>query len=99
MLYTSFLEIILSHEVDRRAHRRTEPRVHNTGFKGTCGLEHLDWTAAITLEFLSRYERVLLVGPTGVGKTFLAQALGYAAVRSIHTVRFLHAADFFRAMT
>ena len=79
------------------------------GFEETCRLEDFDWTAAITLdrrlldavfslEFLSRHEHVLLVGPAGVGKTFLAQALGYSAIRAGHTVRFLHADDLFRAM-
>ena len=92
--YASFLEIILSDEVNRRADRR---------------LEDFDWSASITLdrrlldavfslEFLSRHEHVLLVGPAGVGKTFLSQALGFAAVRGGHTVRFCHADDFFRAM-
>jgi DNA replication protein DnaC len=42
---------------------------------------------------------VLLVGPAGVGKTFMAQALGYTAIRAGYTVRFCHADDFFRAMT
>ena len=46
----------------------------------------------------TRNEHVLLVGPVGVGKSFIAQALGYAAVRAGHTVRFVHADDFFRAM-
>ena len=55
--------------------------------------------AVFSLEFLSKHEHVLLVGPAGVGKTFLAQALGYTAVRAGHTVPFLHADDFFRAMT
>ena len=55
--------------------------------------------AAFSLEFLSRHEHVLLVGPDGVGKTFLAQALGYTAIRAGHTVRFCHADDFFRSMT
>ena len=55
--------------------------------------------AVFSLEFLSRHEHVLLVGPAGVGKTFLAQALGYSAVRAGHTVRFCHADYFFRAMT
>ena len=69
----------------------------------------LDWTASITLdrrlldvafslEFLAKHEHVLLVGPAGVGKSFLAQALGYAAVRAGHTVRFSHADDCFRPM-
>ena len=59
------------------------------GFEETCRLEDFDWSAAITLdrrlldavfslEFLSRHEHILLVGPAGVGKTFMAQALGYA---------------------
>ena len=76
----------------------------------TCRLEDFDWSAAITLdhrlldavfslEFLSRREHVLLVGLAGVGKTFLAQALGFSAIRADHTVRFVHADDFFRAMT
>ena len=34
----------------------------------------------------------------GVGKSFLVQALGYPAVRAGHTVRFSHAADYFRTM-
>ena len=38
------------------------------------------------------------MGPAGVGKSFLAQALGYSAVRAGHTVRFVHADDFFKAM-
>ena len=33
-----------------------------------------------------------------MGKSFLAQALGYSAVRSGHTVRFIHTDDYFRTM-
>ena len=54
--------------------------------------------AAFSLEFLARHEHVLLVGPAGVGKSFLSQALGYAAVRSGHTVCFIHADDHFKVM-
>ena len=108
--YASFLEIILSDEVNRRAHRRTELRLHNAGFEETCRLEDFDWSASITLdrrlldavfslEFLDRHEHVLLVGPAGVGKSFFAQALGYAAVRAGYSVRFIHADFFFRALT
>ena len=107
--YASFLEIILSDEVNRRADRRIELRLQGAGFEETCRLEDFDWSVAITmgrrlldavfpLEFLAKHEHVLLVGPAGVGKSFLVQALGYAAVRSGHTVRFIHADNFFRAM-
>ena len=39
------------------------------------------------------------MGPAGVGKSFLAQALGYASVRAGLTVRFIHADGFFRSMS
>ena len=85
--YASFLEIILSDEVNRRADRRIELRLQGAGFEETCRLEDFDWSAAInldrrlldavfSLEFLAKHEHVLLVGPAGVGKSFLAQALG-----------------------
>ena len=108
--YASFLEIILSDEVNRRPNRRMELRIRTARFQETCRLEDFDWSASITpdrrlldavfsLEFLAKHEHALLVGPAGVGKTFLAQALGYTAVRAGHAVRFLHSDDFFRAMS
>ena len=54
--------------------------------------------AVFSLDFLNRHEHVLFVGPVGVGKSFLSQALGYAAVRSGHSVRFIRADAFFRNM-
>ena len=107
--YASFLEIILSDEVNRRADRRIELRLQGAGFEETCRLEDFDWSAAInldrrlldavfSLEFLAKHEHVLLVGPAGVGKSFLAQALGFTAIRAGYTVRFIHADDYFRAM-
>ena len=67
--YASFLQVILTDEVNRRDHRRLELRLQQAGFD-----------------------------PVGVGKSFIAQALGYAAVRAGHSVRFIRADDFFRAM-
>ena len=107
--YASFLQVILADEVNRRDHRRLELRFQRAGFDQVCRLEDFDWSASITLDrrlldavfslqFLARNEHVLLVGPVGVGKSFIAQALGYAAIRSGHSVRFVRADDFFRAM-
>ena len=107
--YTSFLEIILSYEVNRRADRRIELRLQGAGFEETCRLEDFDWSTAInldrrlldavfSLEFLTKHEHVLLVGPAGVGKSFMAQALGFTVIRAGYTVRFVHSDDFFRAM-
>ncbi len=107
--YASFLQLILADEVTRREHRRLEMRLQQAGFEEVCRLEDFDWSAQVTLDkrlldavfslnFLARHEHVLFVGPVGVGKSFLAQALGYAAVRAGRSVRFIRADDFFRAM-
>ena len=43
------------------------------------------------LGFLERHENVIFLGPVGVGKTFIACALGHAACRVGHQVLFLRA--------
>ena len=85
-------------------------RLRQAGFEQLCRLEDFDWSASRSgstagsstlparCSFLDRREHVLLVGPVGVGKSFLAQALGYAAVRSGHSVRFVTADQYFREL-
>ncbi len=107
--YAAFLQIILTDEVNRRDHRRLEMHLQKAGFEEICRLEDFDWTSPITLDrrlldavfsldFLARHEHVLLVEPVGVGESFIAQALGFTAIRAAHTVRFIHADEFFKAM-
>ena len=107
--YAAFLQIILADEVTRRDNRNMEMHLQKAGFEKVCRLEDFDWTAQVTVErrlvdavfsldFLNRHEHVLFVGPVGVGKSFLAQALGYAAVRAGHSVRFSRADAFFGSL-
>jgi DNA replication protein DnaC len=107
--YVAFLQIILADEVTRRDGRHLDMQLQKANFEEVCRLEDFDWTAQITLnrrlldavfslDFLARHEHVLLVGPAGTGKSFLAQALGYAAVRVGHSVRFIRADDFFKTL-
>ena len=42
-----------------------------------------------TLNFLRGFENIIFVGGTGVGKTFLAQAIGHAACMSGKESRYL----------
>lgn len=107
--HAAFLQILLADEVSRRDQRHFEVQLQKAGFEEICRLDNFDWTTGIKLErklldavfsldFLSRREHVLFVGPVGVGKSFLAQALGFAAVRVGHTARFLRADDFHRTL-
>ncbi|MCL4553319.1 MAG: IS21-like element helper ATPase IstB [Candidatus Marsarchaeota archaeon] len=107
--YEVFLEILLTDEIARRQERRLELRLKQAGFEDICRLEDFDWAAPIqidqhlmrelfTLQFLERKENCLLVGPVGVGKTFLAQALGCTACRVGYSVLFCRADNLLKSL-
>src|SRR5262252_1497811 len=100
--YPQFLELVLSDEVERRDHKHLENRLRDAGFEEECTLERFDWSAQIRLDkarltelfglhFIERHENVIFCGPVGVGKSFLAQALGHAACRAGYRVLFSRA--------
>jgi DNA replication protein DnaC len=100
--YAAFLTLILADEVQRRDGLALERRLLSAGFEERVTLDDFDWTNPIqvdrrhlnelfSLHFLAKREHVLLIGPVGVGKTFLAQALGAAATRAGHSVLFRRA--------
>ena len=87
------LELILQDEIDRREHKSLHLRIDKAGFEEEHTFENFDWNAPITFDrdrvkdlfglgFIDRHEDVLFMGPVGVGKTFLADALGHAVCRA-----------------
>jgi DNA replication protein DnaC len=104
-----FLELALQDEIDRRDQKNLTLRVSRAGFEEEQTLEGFDWTAPITFDrdrvrdlfslgFVERQEDVVLLGPVGVGKTFLACALGHAACRAGYDVLFLRADRLFQLL-
>jgi DNA replication protein DnaC len=100
--YAQFLTLLLADEVQRRDQQALERHLRQAGFEDRVTLDAFDWSSAVqldrrqlqhvfTLEFLVRHEHVFFLGPVGVGKTFLVQALGAAAVRAGHSVLFRRA--------
>lgn len=88
--YLEFLAFLLQDELERRAQRGLERRVRQARFEEVKTLSDFDFTYNPQLpaerirdlaacHFVEQKASVLLCGPVGVGKTFIAQALGYAA--------------------
>jgi DNA replication protein DnaC len=86
------LLLILSDEVARRDSLGVTLRVQKARLDPTMVLEAWDSTAKVTLDrtllnelaslrFLDAHAHVAIVGPVGVGNTFLAHALGHIACR------------------
>jgi DNA replication protein DnaC len=102
-----FFELALQDEVDRRDQKNLSQRITRAGFEEEQTFEGFDWDAPVTFDrdrvkdlfglgFLERHEDVIFLGPVGVGKTFLAGALGHAACRAGHQVLFLRADRMFQ---
>lgn len=53
------------------------------------GLGKSRWFHLLSLNWLRQHQHVLLIGPTGVGKSYLGCALAKAAIDARHSVRYL----------
>ncbi|MCC6774967.1 MAG: ATP-binding protein [Gemmatimonadaceae bacterium] len=63
--------------------------VEDVNFRTKRGLERSTFLHLASGDWIRQRQTLLLVGPTGTGKTWLACALGNAACRQGHTVRYL----------
>jgi DNA replication protein DnaC len=63
--------------------------VEDVNFRVKRGLDRALFLRLASTDWIRQHEVVLLVGPTGTGKSWLACALGHAACRQGHTVRYV----------
>ena len=107
--YQEFLELALQDEIDRRDQVGLQLRLSRAQFEEEQTFENFGWDAPITFDrdrvrdllglgFLDRNEDVIFMGPAGVGKTFLASALGHAACRAGKRVQFVRADKMLREL-
>lgn len=102
--YSDYLEQILSIEWQEKQARSRFlltklagfpmiKTVDNFDFKYATGIPKSKIQELTSLAFIERQENVILLGPSGVGKTHLAISLGYLATRANIKTKFISAAD------
>lgn len=85
--YEEFLELVLSDEIERRDQGTIERRIRQGSLDPDQTIERFEWDVPITLDrervrdlfnlsFVGNHENVIICGPVGVGKTYLANAPG-----------------------
>lgn len=100
--YIEFLERLLQDEVERRGQKQLNLRLRRATLTSTKSLETFDFSFNPTLnrqqvlalaagDYIRAKRNVILCGPTGVGKSHLAQALGHEACRRGYQVLFVNA--------
>jgi DNA replication protein DnaC len=90
--HAEFLELILQDELAVRSDRQLQRRVKAALFRELKTLEDFDWSFNPSIKkkqifdlaagrFLREARDALFLGPPGVGKSFLVQAIGYQALK------------------
>lgn len=102
MAIEDLLLLILSDEISRRDSSAAERRASDGKLDPKMRLELFDKSSKISfdkkmlnelasLRFIESHRHVIILGPVGVGKTFIGTALGHVACQHGYTVRFTRA--------
>ena len=108
--FQEFFKRLLQAELHERQERTRALLTRTAGFPSVKTLEQYDFdfatgapkpliTELTSLAFVERAQNVVLLGPSGVGKTHLAVAIGYKATQSAIRTRFISAADLMLQLT
>jgi DNA replication protein DnaC len=88
--HTEFLPRLLTDEAERRDAKQLDLRLRRASFEHQKSLEDFDFrfnpkipkskiVDLATCNFIEKHENICIVGPTGVGKSHIAQAIGHRA--------------------
>ncbi len=109
LAYEEWLGLILQDEIQRREAQTLAKRLMKAHFEQQKTFEGYDLNrypvkvqqtirSLMVGQYLEEQQHILIMGPTGTGKTHLAQALGHQACRQGKKVRFIRANVLFREL-
>lgn len=85
-----YVTLLVDHEWEERQNNKVQRLIKQAGFRQKAAIADIDFTTARNLEknmfsrlssldFIAKNENLILTGASGLGKSYLAQALGHQA--------------------
>jgi DNA replication protein DnaC len=106
MSQDEFTALMIDHEWEDRQHRKIQRLLTNARFQQQASASDLDFKDGrkldrslierlLSLGFIKHRENMIITGPTGVGKSYLAQAIGVQACQMLHPTRYFICSQLF----
>ena len=94
-----YTALLVDQEWEYRQNRKIDNLLKRASFRANADIKNIDFTANRgldkntfdrlgKLDFLDKKENLIIVGPTGTGKSYLAQALGRQACFRLHKTKY-----------
>jgi DNA replication protein DnaC len=104
-----YLALLIDHQWEDRQNRKIERLLKQAGFKQQANLADVNYTQNRnldknmftrlgTLDFITRKENIILTGASGVGKSYLAQALGHQGCMMEYKTIYTNTARLFKKL-
>jgi DNA replication protein DnaC len=101
-----FISFLVEAEWDDRNNRRIERRIHSARFRYKANVEQIDFKTDRNLDknmmnrfaeggYIDKNENILITGSTGIGKSYIASALGNQACMSGYKVLYASTSKLF----
>ena len=109
MTFDEQLALLVDHQWEDWQNRKIQRLIKQAVFKQQATLANIDYAPQrnldrnmlerlATLDFIKRKENIILTGPSGVGKSYIAQALGHAACMHQNKTLYLNTARMFKKL-
>jgi DNA replication protein DnaC len=83
----------------KQAKLKTQAAIEDIDFRRPRGLDRAQILGLADAHFVDHHQTIVVVGPTGVGKTYVACALAHAAIRRGHSALYVRAPRLFDEIT
>jgi len=99
MSIDEWMGMLIDHQWDDRQNKKIKSLIHRSAmtqnvssvdidYSSDRNLDRTQYERMLSLQFIHNKENIIITGPAGVGKSYLAQAIGYQACHMLHKTQY-----------